>query len=275
MLSRVEALHTAARRYCIERADLWRDRILEQPAIWGGEEFVILRRHCCVLDAIGDAVEAFTPDDSASLDEVRKLLLAAAALAVNELPPFERKVIQDEGSLFAAYLQGLSDSDLARVESLPFRRRLRQAESARLWVELKTRWGVGKQPMWYPFDRYESEEPPPHARVFKEDPFRDDELLRRLREVLAALGVSRLWELRAWSDDQPVYELDLGLLEPVYGLGDDLCDDLDERYWTDASFDWLIYASHEETVTIAGAALLNGLRAAWPAWRVWRRFVLD
>jgi len=267
MLSRVEALHTAARRYCIERPELWRDRIFEQPVIWGGEEFVILRRHCCVLDAIGGAVEAFTPDDSASLDEVRKLLLAAAASAVNELPPFERKVIQDEGGLFAAYLQGLSDSDLARVEPLPFRHRLSQAEGARLWAELKARWGVKRGLVWYPHDRYESEEPPHDAQVFNEDPFADDELLRRLRQVLAGLGVSRMWELRAWSEDHRVYELDPALLEPVYGLGDDLCDDLDERYWTDASFEWLIYASHEETVTIAGAELLSGLQTAWPAWR--------
>jgi len=84
MLSRVAALHTAARRYCSERSDLCRDHVLEYP-VWD-EEFVILRRHCCVLDAIGDAMETFTPADSASLDEVRKLLLAAAAIAVNNLP---------------------------------------------------------------------------------------------------------------------------------------------------------------------------------------------
>jgi hypothetical protein len=116
--------------------------------------------------------------------------------------------------------------------------------------------------VWYPHDRFASEEPPPHARAFNEDPFLDDELQGRLREVLAALGVSRLWELRAGGGDDKDYELDLALLEPVSGYLD-----LDERFWTDASFEWLIYASHEETVTIVGADLLSGLQAAWPAWR--------
>jgi hypothetical protein len=50
------------------------------------------------------------------------------------------------------------------------------------------------------------------------------------------------------------------LLEPVSS-------ELDETCWTDASFQWLIYASHEDTVTIAAAELLGGLRAAWPSWR--------
>jgi hypothetical protein len=116
--------------------------------------------------------------------------------------------------------------------------------------------------MWYPFDRHESDEQPPNAEVF--ETFRLDEQFEpRLREVLAVLGVSRLWQLTKdfWKDSfQHEYELDLALLEPVSS-------DLDETYWTDASFEWLIYVSHEETITIVGAEFLGGLRAAWPAWR--------
>jgi hypothetical protein len=260
MLSKVEALQTAARRYCGERAEVWRNRFLEQASGKWDEKFELLRQRYRVLDVIRDALEALTPAGSASLEEARKLLLAAAASAVDEyLPgdhlPFEREVVQDEARLFAAYLEGLSDAELARVEPLPFRRVLKEAESARLWAELKARWGVGRHPMWYPFDRHESDEPPPNAQVF--DTFLlDEQFGPRLREVLAVLGVSRLWQLTKDSF-QHEYELDLGLLEPV-------SNELDERYWTDASFQWLIYASHEDTVTIAGAELLSGLRGATP-----------
>jgi hypothetical protein len=268
MLSGVEALHTAARRYCSERADVWRFRFFERaplhdPGTFWDEERETDNAHYRVLDAIGAALEAITPAESASLEEFRKLLLAAAASAVDEYLPGDhlpslREVVQDEGRLFAAYLQGLSDADLARVEPLPFRRVLKEAESARLWAELKARWAVGRHPMWYPFDRHESDEPPPNAQVF-DMPRLDEQFDPRLREVLAVLGVSRLWQLTKEPFEHD-YELDLALLEPVSS-------DLDETYWTDASFQWLIYASHEDTVTIAGAELLSGLRAAWPSWR--------
>jgi hypothetical protein len=30
--------------------------------------------------------------------------------------------------------------------------------------------------------------------------------------------------------------------------------------------DWLVYASHESTITVSGAALLERLRTCWPEW---------
>ena len=114
--------------------------------------------------------------------------------------------------------------------------------------------------MWFPFDR--RDEPPPHAEVFDTN-LCDVELPRQLREALASLGVSRLWQL-AKHEDQRDFELDLALLD-FFPFDLDVV--VDELYWTDASFAWLIYASHEDTFTIAGAELLRALQAAWPAWR--------
>jgi hypothetical protein len=269
MLSKVEALHTAARRYCNQRADLsfpgydlerWDESLAESSA------------RTRAMDVIGAAVEALKPAESASLEEAREHLLSAAASTVHELTQpsmhrVERRGIETEGRWFADYVRGLSDIDLAHVKPLLSRRWLSKSESARVWAELKTRWSADRGRMWYPW----GDEPQAEAQVFDEDPFLDEGLQHHLREVLASVGVSRLWELRGFSSG-PDYEIELAMLEPVASEFVGLAPGGREMFWSDATFDWLIYASHEDTVTIAGAELLSGLQAAWPAWR---RFVPD
>jgi hypothetical protein len=185
MLSRVDALQAAARRYCSERAELWlgpffsRGGSLAQRSTWArwDEELETYRARLRALDAIGGALPASTPAESASLEEARELLLLTAASAVDELlqtsdhSRFERRVIHEEERLFADYLRGLSDAELTRVEHPPFRRHLSERESARLWAELKARWGVEQGRVWFPHDRSENDEPPFDTHVFDADPF--------------------------------------------------------------------------------------------------------
>ena len=63
----------------------------------------------------------------------------------------------------------------------------------------------------------------------------------RLREVLASRGIASVWELREYG---PEYEQDVGLFEPYYNGA--------EGYWSSGNLDWIIYASHESSVTVGG-----------------------
>lgn len=146
----------------------------------------------------------------------------------------ERQAMDEERTLFVEYVRGLSEDELAQIDPLPFRRTLTADESQRLWSELKARWGV--EGYWYPLDRPDTAEPPQNAVALGADPFFDAEVQARLRDVLAGLGVSRVWELRELDTDADC-EIDLELFEPVYTGA--------EGFWTDGSLDWLIYASHE------------------------------
>jgi hypothetical protein len=69
-----------------------------------------------------------------------------------------------------------------------------------------------------------------------------------------------LWELRELGTDVDC-ELDLELFAPAYTGA--------EAFWTDRSFDWLIYASHESSVTVTGVRLLPAFKRAFPGWRDW------
>lgn len=152
-VSPLEALHTAARRYCGDRVVLWTDRYaalqaqeaterrrrgLPEPATYtySAEALATFPRYQ-VLQAIQWAVEAFTPADFASLADARELLAAAGETAesIFTRPPngeIERQAMGEERTLFAEYVRGLSEDELAQVEPLPFRRTLTAEESKRV-----------------------------------------------------------------------------------------------------------------------------------------------
>jgi hypothetical protein len=276
----IAALHTAARRYCADRFALWTDRYaalqaqetaerrqrgVPEPTTYTYSPAALdtFPRYN-VLKAIQWAVEAFTPADFASLSEARELLAAAGETAESLFtrPPngeIERQAMEEERTLFAEHVRGLREDDLAQVEPLPFRRTLGADESKRVWSQLAARWGI-EGFYWYPLDRPDTAEPPHDALALGAEPFLDPGTQARLRELLAAIGASRLWELRELDTDAD-RELDLELFEPVYTGA--------EGFWTESSLDWLIYASHEGSVTIAGRALVPDFQRAFPEWPEW------
>jgi hypothetical protein len=275
-MERVEALHVAARRYSAARAAEWENRYTELQAeeerarrregvpepttyTYSPEALAAFPRYH-VLHAIEAAVEAFTPADFGSLEEAREFLAAAGAGAesIFTRPPtgeVEQRAMDEERELFGRYVRGLSSDELANIEPLPFRRTLATEESTRLWAELERRWGV--KGYWYPLDRAPDAERPLHTEAFNSDPFFDAQPQQYLRDALAELGVSRLWELRELDTDADK-EIELEQLEPRYTGS--------EGYWTDDAFEWLVYASHEDSVTVAGERLLPALQRRWPDW---------
>jgi len=82
-----------------------------------------------------------------------------------------------------------------------------------------------------------------------------------MRDALAAHGVERVLYFREFAD-LPVLEQPLAQATFRY--------DRAEGYWCDARAerrDWLVYASHEDSLTLGGSWLVEALQAAWPAWR--------
>jgi len=61
-----------------------------------------------------------------------------------------------------------------------------------------------------------------------------------------------VWQLCEYG---PEHELDVALFEPGY-FGP-------EGVWTSKSQDWIVYASHESSITVGGW-LLEVVREAWP-----------
>lgn len=134
-------------------------------------------------------------------------------------------------------------------------RDLTDDEIVEAWIGLEERWGIDEAFYWYPIAPDFPE--PPHALVVSANAL-DDAILGLLIGVLEGMGVETVVELTE-SEMYPDRAVPLEELVPYYAAEG-------EGFWTDWSFDWVIYASHEGSITIAGARLVKGLKAAWPSW---------
>ena len=254
------ALHTAARRYCqerIERGDTWYQRVkdLKDLPPEGQHDIDLRNVHVYILPEI----ERTVGTDFAATDSLRAFLIACAQSAPIPAPiagstPEQDRMISDERDRFCAYLASLSLQDLQHVEPLPYRRILQDREAERLWQRLGRRWGVPRYGFWYPL---ESVVVPDNTVAFNDAWFVRYVPPMLLRQILARRGIKRIWQL---STEGRQYEMDLALLFPVYRHRQT------EAYWTSDKMDWVLYQSHEYSLTVAGAKLLHAIKKAWPEW---------
>ena len=66
-------------------------------------------------------------------------------------------------------------------------------------------------------------------------------------------GITRLLELREYDEG---YEQDIALAEFTY--------DGREGFWTSGGMEWMVYASHESSITFGGAWLIGAMRKCLP-----------
>jgi hypothetical protein len=257
------ALHTAARRYCLERHSYWCDRYSE-IARQGGErqrdgyhytpEALATFPRYNVLNAIRIELERMNPTSFGDLENTRSLLAVAGETADDDftrepIGEIDARAIAEERAGFCRYVSGLKLSDLNAVEPLPYRRVLTTAESKSIWSRLRSRWEIADG-YWYPLVECTL----PDIIAFDASAFNDAVTDKQLQDVLSNRGIERVWELREYG---PEYEVDVSLLVPRYNGA--------EGYWSSPDLDWIIYASHEGSVTVGGW-LVPHVKALWPSW---------
>ncbi len=136
-------------------------------------------------------------------------------------------------------------------------REVESPEKEDLIRRLQKEWGVSYY--WFPL-RDKIETRADHIEAFQATYEESDH--ETLRQILAAHGITTMFEMR---EDGQLYEIELAQFYPVYTGS--------EGFWFTLQLNWLIYASHESSLTIGGAWLLPAVQAAWPDWeqRVWTR----
>ncbi|PQV63720.1 hypothetical protein B1R32_10960 [Abditibacterium utsteinense] len=123
-----------------------------------------------------------------------------------------------------------------------------------LLLSLRNEWYL-EDDFWFPLTVSENEKLPPYTEAFEYFSFKQELTYETLRQILAEQQIETLYELR---EDGTMCEIELSEFHPIYtGL---------EGYWFTPQLDWLIYASHEDSITIGGKWLLPAVQAAWPDW---------
>jgi hypothetical protein len=266
-----EALHTAARRYCLERGAHWVERYAEvmrqgrdrEP---DGYDYtpVALATYprYNVLGAIRVELERIDPANLGTLEDTRELVIlagmAAESMSTRPHGEIQPRAMAEEREAFCRYVAGLQPSDLDAIAPLPYRRVLTAKEAGSIWSALRARWQIPAEYwFWYPL----ADCALPDVVAFDAEAFAAAAPYQWLQDLLTARGIERVWELR---EGGPEYEIEVSLFQPEY--------DGAEGYWSSADLALVIYASHENSGTVGGW-LLQEFKKDWPAWEtlVWPR----
>lgn len=262
----IEKLHTAARRYCIDRYHYWSEMYTEMvktgrdrdDSNYTDNALRVFPRYN-VLNAILVEIEGFTPQDFSILEEATKLIgtvgrTAEDVFTKDPSSPIAEKAMDEEREAFVHFIQTLSEEELGDVEPLPYRRTLKTSESRQIWTELMKAWDI-QDSYWYPLSDCSID----NVNAFQDKYLREEVGPETVRTLLAEHGIIRVWELR---EHGPEYEMELTAFDPYYNGA--------EGYWCSENMDWIIYVSHESSITIGGW-LLGKVKKVWPNWkdRIW------
>lgn len=240
-------LHTLARRYCEDRIKVCRDR----PA------------SIEVVRALQAGVEKLDFDNLPPMREVHAHLrsvvfdpieIIATTLPGGGLERPEDSRASKERALFAQLVERFEQSEIPEQIPLPYRRVLLRSEIDQLKTALKQTWGFGGG-YWYPLT--ETVNPftasfPLVAFALTENARRylpigtqiyPGDVLKDVQRFFREHQIKRAYKLRTeWGYS---YEIDAPLLDPGYHASEEL--NFGERH------DWVVYWSHEDSVTLGGA----------------------
>jgi hypothetical protein len=212
-----------------------------------------------VLNAVLMEVERYRPEDFADFYEAKEFFKLAATSAQSlftEKPigPIDALAMNDERKQLAEFIDHQTLQTVETVEPLFYRRVLSKSEEDSFINKLKDHWAISRW-YWYPL----SEVKPTDVEAFQDKYFENEVGTEQIISLLAKGKVTNVFEI---GENEVSYEIELSILEPQYcGV---------ESYWFDSSLSWLLYASHESSITIGGW-LLDEVKAIWPNWqnRIW------
>lgn len=204
-----------------------------------------------ILDAILHEVEKTIPADFRSVASLRRLLAVAGRTAPfpTNLPkhPIVVSAVNDERQRFTRFIR-TADPERFRLEApLPFRRVLKTTEHERFHDCFVRTWG-----RWY--GGYVEGDHVPSYVTLHDAAMDAPNAYESLRRLIIDHGVTRLLELREWGEG---YELDVTTASFAYNTA--------EGVWTAGAMDWMVYASHESSITFGGDWLVDAMKLSLPS----------
>lgn len=262
-------LLSAARKYCIDQHAHWcqvYEPISEKHGVNYTDEAYDTFPRYHTLDAILNEIEKIDGENYPfSLAKLKEQICDAgnSASSIFLQPPLntiEASAISDEREKFVRHIQGLTEKTMTALEPLPYRRVLNADEVRELWQVLKKTWGCNHGNYFYPLN----DKTEPSLVAFDMSDFFEQFTEAKLQEILQFLGIDRLYELREYNEKyikevlygySGNYLLSAKLWEPFY--------DGYEGFWTSGTYDWIMYASENGSITVGGI-LKDAIVKNWP-----------
>jgi hypothetical protein len=137
------------------------------------------------------------------------------------------------------------------------KRLLSQTESTQIKSAVSYTWDITKQ-YWYPLFDCSRED----LVAFDSKYVDHDDKINFIKTILQQHGVKNIYEFR---EDGVVNEI-VDFVDYDFWRSDEYFWN-NECYWFSNDMDWIIYISHEETITFGGKWLVDKLKKSWTEWK--------
>lgn len=264
----IEKLITSARHYCKDNFVFWADKYQKESSgnnnPYSDNDYNIFPRYN-VLTAIQQGVETLVGQDFQSFESCKQQLVDFGLKShsiftidsndelhllgesgkykstTGRQNPIAKKAMAEERTKFIEFINSRTTENISQVKPMPYRHRLTDQEMILVRKQLADVWNYDGD-YWNPLDDKCSKE-----TVFvTEDNLTEDDN-RKIVEFIVANSSKRLFVV---TEDRIDYEIEL----------DSFNLDLYETIVTDKSFSWVIYGSHEDTLTFGGTELVDFIK---------------
>ncbi|MGB4818852.1 MAG: hypothetical protein WBP33_07025 [Saprospiraceae bacterium] len=150
--------------------------------------------------------------------------------------PIAKNAMTEERAKFVEFINSRTTENISRVEPLPYRHRLTDQEMISVRKQLADLWNYDGD-YWNPLD---DKSPKETVFIMKDNLTKDDS--KKIIDFIASNPSKKFFEI---TEDRIDYEIEI----------DSFNLDLYETIVTDKSFEWVIYGSHEGTITFGGTFL--------------------
>jgi len=249
-MNEIEALITAARRYCIENHEYWVNEYAEKGSdsnspYWdySDADYNLFPRYNA-LSAILSGVEYIVGSTFESIGECKKQLIflgenTDSIFTRGEKNDIEERAIQEERNKFREFIESVEIEGLGKVPSLPHRRRLGDDERNEIRNKLEEKWGYDGG-YWFPLVDVSSS----LSVMFLSKGCIEREDFLNISRFVGELAGKYIFEI---TEDQLDYEIDAKSLDI----------DCYETIMCDESLEWVLYGSHESTIAFGGDKLVE------------------
>lgn len=120
---------------------------------------------------------------------------------------------------------------------------------------MRDKWNAGYS-YWIPLNEGEQS----NIIYFPQDYFIENFGLQKLEECLSSLNIKICYQISEQESFNEDFEISVNEIVPFKS-------NVTEKYYCTDTLDWLIYFSHENTVTVGGIDLINTIKANWSNWK--------
>jgi len=250
-----EKIITLAQMYCRENYSFWIGKYQKEltgddyPRKYTDRDYDTFPRYQ-TLNAIGKGVALLVGRKFKTFDICVKFILDAAdfkdVYAKNLINPIGNLAIEDEKRKYREYILSISENDLenAEVKKITYERRLGKHESEKIRKSLSEKWGYCKY--WHPL--IDGEIP---ANVLFVMTKYVSTYEGSIIDIIKKISLEKYYEISEFGDDYKYSKENFNL--PLYGwFGEIIC--------CDDTFEWVVYESHEGTISFGGDKLVREIK---------------